>query len=205
MENKDMSTQEKIIIAAVECIEEEGIQSVTVRSIAKKAKVNVAAINYYFRSKDILIRKVLESRRNHSIQDMREILNDKKTDIFQRLEYVFSYLVEGAARYPRFSKALFYDSFVEDKDEGEFSHHLNNFLQDLHKDLERKPTLEKHKKLKYSLVQTFSAIFFAGLFPSFYHDYLGTDFSIERTRNDYIKHLMNHYFERQMPDVKPQT
>lgn len=41
----------KIIEAAIECIEQFGLKGATNRRIAEKAGVNLAAINYYFRSK----------------------------------------------------------------------------------------------------------------------------------------------------------
>jgi AcrR family transcriptional regulator len=45
------SAEEKIITAAVECIEKYGIKGTTIRQIAEQAGVNIAAVNYYFRSR----------------------------------------------------------------------------------------------------------------------------------------------------------
>lgn len=44
MSAENISVGHKIILAAIECIEREGMQAVTIRAIAKKAEVNVAAI-----------------------------------------------------------------------------------------------------------------------------------------------------------------
>ena len=52
------ATEEKIITATVECIEKYGIKGTTIRQIAETAGVNIAAINYYFRSKDQLFEAV---------------------------------------------------------------------------------------------------------------------------------------------------
>lgn len=57
--NED-STRQRILAAAIELIGREGMQKVTMRRIASLAKVNVAAMNYHFRSKDALIQEALK-------------------------------------------------------------------------------------------------------------------------------------------------
>ena len=46
MEEKDDPAKSKIIAATIDCIEREGIQTLTIRKIAREAGVNSAAINY---------------------------------------------------------------------------------------------------------------------------------------------------------------
>lgn len=53
------ATRENIIQATLKIIGEEGFQKVTIRKIASLAEVNVAAINYHFGSKDIVINEAL--------------------------------------------------------------------------------------------------------------------------------------------------
>ena len=52
---KDNGTQQKILKTAVSLILEQGIQGLTIRKVATAAGVNVASINYHFKSKDGLI------------------------------------------------------------------------------------------------------------------------------------------------------
>lgn len=52
----------RIVSAALEIFAAEGFELATLRAITEKADVNVAAVNYYFRSKDELLRTVLELR-----------------------------------------------------------------------------------------------------------------------------------------------
>jgi AcrR family transcriptional regulator len=64
-QNRDRSgkmegMEDRILEAAVACIEEYGVHRLTVRRIAAKAGVNTAAINYYFRTKEQLMDKVDE-------------------------------------------------------------------------------------------------------------------------------------------------
>jgi TetR/AcrR family transcriptional regulator, regulator of cefoperazone and chloramphenicol sensitivity len=53
-------TRESIINATLKIIGEEGFQNVTIRKIATLAGVNVAAINYHFGTKDIVINEALK-------------------------------------------------------------------------------------------------------------------------------------------------
>ncbi|MDD4238237.1 MAG: TetR/AcrR family transcriptional regulator [Desulfotomaculaceae bacterium] len=56
-----LTTKEKIIRVAMDIIAEEGFQNITIRKIAAKAGVNVAAINYHFGSKDAVINEALKT------------------------------------------------------------------------------------------------------------------------------------------------
>lgn len=55
------STKQRILNATLVTIAEEGYQNVTIRKIATRADVNVAAINYHFGSKDNVINEALRS------------------------------------------------------------------------------------------------------------------------------------------------
>ncbi|OGV49332.1 MAG: hypothetical protein A2017_02665 [Lentisphaerae bacterium GWF2_44_16] len=53
-----MDTEKKILYAASEEFAKNGYYGTTIRKICKRAKVNVAAVNYHFDSKESLYRKV---------------------------------------------------------------------------------------------------------------------------------------------------
>jgi AcrR family transcriptional regulator len=58
-ENPSHAT-ERLVAAAVACIGRDGIDAVTTRAIAREAGMNIAAVNYYFASKDALLEIALE-------------------------------------------------------------------------------------------------------------------------------------------------
>jgi AcrR family transcriptional regulator len=68
------STREKILSATVTIIGREGPQRVTVRRIAKEAGVNMALVNYHFRTKDKLVAEAIQS------------FFGRMREIFERLE-----------------------------------------------------------------------------------------------------------------------
>jgi len=56
---KDADTRDRLLTAALRIFADRGIASATLREITEEAKANVAAVNYYFRSKEELTRTVL--------------------------------------------------------------------------------------------------------------------------------------------------
>jgi AcrR family transcriptional regulator len=55
-------TKQKILNAAEELFASQGFSKTTTREITYKANVNVAAVNYYFDSKELLVQAVIERR-----------------------------------------------------------------------------------------------------------------------------------------------
>lgn len=56
----NFKTRQRLLDAAGEVFAEHGFQKTTVREICKRAKANIAAINYHFRDKDSLYSAVLQ-------------------------------------------------------------------------------------------------------------------------------------------------
>ncbi|QPC95216.1 TetR family transcriptional regulator [Mesorhizobium sp. INR15] len=59
--DEETDTRERILHAARRLFAEKGFDGATLREITEAARANLAAVNYYFRSKDELIRSTLES------------------------------------------------------------------------------------------------------------------------------------------------
>ncbi|OGV54638.1 MAG: hypothetical protein A2X45_02990 [Lentisphaerae bacterium GWF2_50_93] len=55
-----MSTKKKILTAAAEEFAMRGYNGTTIRDICKRAKVNVALVNYHFRSKELLYHEMFQ-------------------------------------------------------------------------------------------------------------------------------------------------
>ena len=59
MGEQDQETRARLLNAAARLFAERGFAKVTVRDICKKARANVAAVNYHFGGKDGLYRAVM--------------------------------------------------------------------------------------------------------------------------------------------------
>jgi AcrR family transcriptional regulator len=192
MSQEDQSVREKIILAAIRCIEREGIHSLTTRTIAKEAGVNSAAINYYFGAKEKLIDEALRHAMNNAIGDSGEIMA-RSDDPYFNLYTIFSLFLTGMLRYPGLMKALFYDPFIQEKCTGPFNQHLSMILNELLHKMEPLVVNENEASLKLSIVQMCSTVFFMGLFPKFFQDFLNLDLTSPEKQREYMEHLFSHY------------
>jgi AcrR family transcriptional regulator len=191
MSETEASAQEKIILAAIDCIEEEGIQDVTIRSIAGKAGVNSAAINYYFRSKENLMAVVLENTAKHFVSDLLEYLNEEDQDIKQRVRNMFNYILDGAIRYPRISLANAYDTLVEKRDDTPFARHIGGLLQQMLETLKPIKPEAKPAELVFLIIRMVSAVMLPSLTPEMFKGFAGLDFQDEQTRRAYVEDIVS--------------
>jgi AcrR family transcriptional regulator len=192
MSQEEQSVREKIILAAIRCIEKEGIHSLTTRMIAKEAEVNSAAINYYFGAKEKLIDEALRHAMNNALGDSGEIMA-RSDDPYFNLYTIFSLFFTGMIRYPGLMKALFYDPFIQENYTGSFSQHLSMILDELYQKIKPLAADEHRAGLKLSMIQMCSAIFFMGLFPRFFQGFLNLDPASPEKQREYMEHLFSHY------------
>jgi AcrR family transcriptional regulator len=190
MSYENVSVRQKILLAAIECVEMEGIQDVTTRSIAKHAGVNSAAINYYFRTKENLLEEVLTTTAEHFLMDVQETLSKEGHDLQENLREFFTYLLEGGLRWPRITKAHLYETFTHDKYDSVFVQKLNRILVDLLNRLKERSAQKEEAKLRLDIVQMMSAVMFPVLMPDLFRDLIGASFRDEKLRKVYIKHLL---------------
>src|SRR5579859_5707706 len=91
---KEASTEEKIMEAARKLFTQRGYAATRTRDIAEEAGINLALLNYYFRSKeklfDIIMLESLHDFRQHIIV----ALNDEKTSLENKIETLVSNYID---------------------------------------------------------------------------------------------------------------
>ena len=93
MSEKDLDTAGKIKEAASQLFIEKGFGRTTTRDIATEAGVNLALVNYYFRSKDELFSTIMTETVQGFIWQLRVLLNDDKT-FEEKVELVVSNYID---------------------------------------------------------------------------------------------------------------
>ncbi|MBE6070568.1 MAG: TetR/AcrR family transcriptional regulator [Clostridium butyricum] len=93
------SAEEKILDRALYLFGKNGSTNVPIRTIAKEAEVNVSAINYYFGSKDEMIRTVQAFYIENTIAAYLPLDNDKLNDE-EKLVSCLNEIMEYSLRYP---------------------------------------------------------------------------------------------------------
>jgi AcrR family transcriptional regulator len=82
----DSSTEEKIKQAARKLFMKKGYAATRTRDISEEAGINLALLNYYFRSKEKLFELIMLESLQHFFKNMLEVLNDKETSLEQKVE-----------------------------------------------------------------------------------------------------------------------
>lgn len=89
---KNKSTERKIFDAATELFLEKGVDRTSVRELASKANINLALMNYYFRSKENLFEAVFSVLIKKNTSNLVKILNSD-LPIFDKIQqYVSAYI-----------------------------------------------------------------------------------------------------------------
>ncbi len=90
------STKERILGAAEELFAQHGFAGASLRQVTANAKVNLAAVNYHFGSKDNLIEEVFRRRLDNLNERRVEALQRVKTDPKATLEDVLAAFIHPA-------------------------------------------------------------------------------------------------------------
>ncbi len=180
----------KIIETAIECIEEFGLKGATNRRIAEKAGVNLAAINYYFRSKENLIEKVMETTLNNAF-DWDDIQALPGSTAKERCIAVFEDLIAGGCNYQGITRAHFYELITEGNYDSLVVKRYTVFMTNLCNDLHQRGTSLTLEQLKLACSQIASACFMAILAPRLNEDSLGINICDTETRHQFVTSLVN--------------
>lgn len=82
----DFTTEEKIKHAALKIFTKKGFAAARTRDISEEAGINLALLNYYFRSKEKLFELVMTETLRGFMKGMLEILNDTETSIEEKVD-----------------------------------------------------------------------------------------------------------------------
>ncbi|MCK9448018.1 MAG: TetR family transcriptional regulator [Bacteroidales bacterium] len=101
MDNKkvDVTTEEKIKEAARTIFHRKGYAATRTRDIAEEANINLALLNYYFRSKKKLFDIIMLETVSEFFQSMIPVLNDENSSLDQKVKLITSnyigFITEG--------------------------------------------------------------------------------------------------------------
>jgi AcrR family transcriptional regulator len=122
--------RDRILAATIDLIEKVGPNSLTTRSIAAQAGVNIAAINYYFTSKEALLEAALAASWERAAEHLRDFLSAEPWDPREALSGIAGFLFEGGFRFPMVIKVNFFDK------EGRVRRHIAKAISSLSEEIE---------------------------------------------------------------------
>jgi AcrR family transcriptional regulator len=90
----DLSTEEKIMLAAKKLFTQNGFAGTRTRDIAEEAGINLALLNYYFRSKEKLFDIVMTENFRQFIKGVSIHLLDDATTIEQKIQRIVTVYID---------------------------------------------------------------------------------------------------------------
>lgn len=84
--DKELSTEEKIIAAARKLFTQKGFSATKTRDIAEEAGINLALLNYYFRSKQNLFQIIIEEKFDQLFGVISPILSNSEISLEEKIE-----------------------------------------------------------------------------------------------------------------------
>src|SRR5580698_3307924 len=85
---KEQSTEEKIKAAARKIFTKKGYAATRTRDIAEQAGLNLALLNYYFRSKEKLFEIVMIEKVQQLLAFMSPVLNNPDTSLHEKIDLI---------------------------------------------------------------------------------------------------------------------
>ncbi len=96
----DGSTEEKIKDAARKLFMQKGFEATKTRDIANEAGINLALLNYYFRSKEKLFEIIVKENMGQFMEIISNIVNNEKTTIQDKVEALVANYIDMLTQFP---------------------------------------------------------------------------------------------------------
>lgn len=95
---RDVSTEQKIKEAAKRVFQKKGFGLTRTRDIAKEAGINLALLNYYYRSKENLFEIVMQESIEEMFSYLDHIINNKQTTLSEKIDAGVLRYIEGISK-----------------------------------------------------------------------------------------------------------
>jgi TetR/AcrR family transcriptional regulator, regulator of cefoperazone and chloramphenicol sensitivity len=172
-----LSPRQRILEAVVDCIERDGFNHLTTRRIAEQAGTNIASINYYFRTKDLLVEEALSMTLRHMMEDIHDLIVRPGMPFFETLEDILFYLIEGGLRFPGTILAHMYAMLVEKQYDIPVAKVMREVIDLLAERAVKDLPYTSKEAVRMALLQVFSSAFFIMLAPGFFPPVTPVDFN----------------------------
>ncbi len=185
--------RDRIIVATLECFERFGVEETTVRRIADLAQVNVAAVNYYFGSKDRLIDVALAASLEQVFPDaaseLAEAIHAEAGDVRRGTERFLNEFFTVAFKWPRTAYAHLRPMLAEQRYDGPAVASFRKFVENFASVVE--PAMpEPDPKLRRAMVyQVWSSFLLTAIAPAVLPDLVGKEGTVPSLAESMVRLL----------------
>lgn len=197
------STREQIIAVTLDAIQKDGLAALTIRQIAERAGVNVAAVNYHFGSKDALVNEVLVELTAGLRSAFAHIADDRVLPR-QRLHRFLDEFSSVLLRYPDVYRQAIGSGLLG----GDGQRHYLSFLRveglQMLKQLVRQVTGESdERRLMLRIVQAIGGLVYPLLVGSFIEQAAGVHFAEEGIRREHVAICLENLVGIEESEARP--
>lgn len=100
VKEKDTSTEERILEAARKVFTQKGYAATRTRDIAEEAGINLALLNYYYRSKEKLFELVMSEKVEQLFGMLLPVISDAATGLQTKLEKTAEVYIDNLIKHP---------------------------------------------------------------------------------------------------------
>lgn len=105
----DLTTEQKIKKAALKLFTKKGYAATRTRDISEEAGINLALLNYYFRSKEKLFELLMLEILQNFFKNIGHILNDEQTGVDEKIEVFVANYTELLKQQPDLPLFIFHE------------------------------------------------------------------------------------------------
>lgn len=189
--------KERILSAAEELFAEKGFTGTSVRDISKRAKVNIAMINYYFGSKENLMKELATRNAAYAAGFLEDLVNRTELTPYEKLKQWVSFYVDKIFGSYRFHNILSRQMslFTEDELKSQLIQiKLKNFnlVKDLVVEGQQKGDFRTDIDLEFTVATFVGTVSQITLSREFYKTLMGRDVTTEEFLQEVSPRLKRH-------------
>jgi AcrR family transcriptional regulator len=187
---EEASAKERILKTAIQLLFKTPPENLTTREIAKEAGVNVAAIHYYFQTKENLIAEAYAAATDIGFHHAMAVFGRKDLSPRDRATQFLKGYAVGIVEYPNISRAGFSGMLFAEKASERFSKYLGQMFEAL-REAFREMGEEDRKARAGKALAALSSIILPFLFMGAFRGISGIDYGNRAERDRYIELLVN--------------
>lgn len=188
------SPEARIILATIACIERYGFTGATVRRITQAAGVNIAAINYYFGSKEALLESALAQTLHEALpkalMEATDLVARQRGNVEAGIREFFRGYLPNAFSYPRISVAHLRAALLDQDYSGPAVAAAREFMEGFYRLVAPAMLQRTELERRLAVLQVWATIFNLAMLPQL--------FGVEReslTGEDMARRLCSTLFE----------
>jgi AcrR family transcriptional regulator len=187
---EEAGAKERILKTAIQLLFKTPLENLTTRNIAKKAEVNVAAIHYYFQTKENLIAEAYAAATDIGFHHAMAVFGRKDLSPRDRVVLFLKGYAIGIVEYPNISRAGFSGMLFAEKASERFSKYLGPMFEALREAFQEMGEMDGKARAGKALA-ALSSIILPFLFMGAFRGISGINYGDRAERDQYIELLVD--------------